>query len=53
MYENWEHTQPYTHRLTGAADISAVLRAVDDAEWELDEELQFNEPFDPFADDPE
>lgn len=53
MYENWEHTQQYTNRLMGAGDISALLRAVDDADWDLNEELHFNEPFDPFADDPE
>ncbi len=49
----WMLTQQHTDSLIRAGVISAAIRAADDADWELDEALNFNEPFDPFADDPE
>lgn len=52
MYD-WELTQHHTDLQVKAGDINAVIRAADDADWELDDEISFNEPFDPFADDPE
>lgn len=55
MYDDWEMA---THNGDGAiraGAISAAIRAADDANWELDEALNegldFNEPFDPYADD--
>lgn len=53
MYEDWELTAQHSDVLIRAGDISAAIRAADDAQWELDDELNFNEPFDPFADDAE
>lgn len=53
MVNDWDMTQEHSSILVRAGDISAVLRAADDADWNLDEEINFNEPFDPFADDPE
>lgn len=53
MVNDWELTQQNSEYQVRASDISAVLRAADDAEWDVDEDLNFNEPFDPFADDPE
>lgn len=58
MYD-WESTQQYEETLSDTlirtGDFSAALLAADadDADWELTEGLNFNEPFDPFADDPE
>jgi hypothetical protein len=49
----WILHQQYTGGMIGAGVISAAIRAADDADWELDDALNFNEPFDPFADDPE
>lgn len=45
--------QQYTDSLIRSGLVSAALRAADDSDWELDDALNFNEPFDPFADDPE
>jgi hypothetical protein len=54
MYEDWQLTAEQSNILVRAGDISAVLRAADDADWDLDDhEIKFNERFDPFADDPE
>lgn len=62
MYD-WEQTQRYetfsdrlNDTLIRTGDITAAFHAAagaDDADWELTEGLNFNEPFDPFADDPE
>ncbi len=53
MYDDWQMTQQHSDILVRAGDISAVLRAAEDAEWELDDALPMTEPLDPFADDPE
>ena len=53
MYDKWELTRQHSDILVKAGDISAAIRAADDADWELEGEITFNEPFDPFADDPE
>ena len=54
MYDDWQLTSEHSNILTRAGDISAVLRAADNSDWELDDnEINFNERFDPFADDPE
>ena len=54
MYEDWELTAQQGDAPIRAGDISAAIRAADDANWELDQdEIRFDEPFDPFADDAE
>ena len=53
MYDNWQMTRQHTDILMRAGDINAALRAADDADWQLDDDLSLTEPFDPFADDPE
>lgn len=53
MYDDWQMTQQHSDTLVRAGDISAALRAAEDADWELDDELPRAEAFDPFADDPE
>ncbi len=53
MYDDWQMTQQHSDILMRAGDISAALRAAEDAGWELDDEHQGAEAFDPFADDPE
>ena len=56
---DWQLTSQHAGVLVHAGDISAVLRAADDADeadngdWELYDDLNFNVPFDPYADDPE
>lgn len=56
MYEDWDWGAQPRRSLTRAADISAVLRAADDADAandDFDDELDFNQPFDPHADESE
>jgi hypothetical protein len=53
MHEDWELSAQHVDSLVRAGDTNAAIRAVDDADWDLDDELNFNEPFDPYADDPE
>ena len=56
MFNDWQLTSQHADILVRAGDISAVLRAAentDDGNWELDDDLNFNVPFDPYADDPE
>ena len=56
---DWQLTSQHADVLVRAGDISAVLRAADEADeadngdWELYDDLNFNVPFDPYADDPE
>lgn len=52
----WQFTTQHADVLVRAGDISAVLRAADqadDGDWALYDDLNFNVPFDPHADDPE
>ena len=54
MYDDWQITSQHSDILVRAGDISSVLRSADNADWDLDDsEINFNERFDPFADDPE
>ena len=53
MYSEWKLTPQYQDILARAGDISAAIRAADNADWDLDEEIPTLAPFDPFADDPE
>lgn len=53
MFDDWQLTPQHEELLIRAGDISAAIRAADDADWDLNEDLTFSEPFDPFADDPE
>jgi hypothetical protein len=56
MHDDWQLSAQQQDILTRANDISAAIRAADDAddgEWELNDDITFREPFDPFADDPE
>ena len=54
MYDDWQLTYQHSDILVRAGDISAAQRAADNADWDLnDSDIQFNERFDPFADDPE
>jgi len=54
MYDDWQMTSQHSDILVRAGDISAALRAADNDDWDLDDrDIQFNERFDPFADDPE
>lgn len=54
MYEDWEVTAQHREILFRASAISAAIRAADDANWDLDDnEIDFNPPFDPLADDVE
>ena len=52
---DWQLTSQHVGVLVHAVDLSAVLRAADEADgdWELYDDLNFNVPFDPYADDPE
>ena len=55
---DWQLTSQHAGVLVHAVDLSAVLRAADEADeadgdWELYDDLNFNVPFDPHADDPE
>ena len=54
MCDVWQLTCQHSDILVRAGDNSAALRAADNADWDLnDSDIQFNERFDPFADDPE
>lgn len=56
MYDEWQLSAQQQDILVRANDISAAIRAADDADdadWELNEDITFRERFDPFADDPE
>ena len=55
---DWQLTSQHADVLVRAGDISAVVRAADDADeadgdWDRYDTLNFNAPFDPYADDPE
>lgn len=53
MYDDWHLTLPHSDILIRAGDISAAIRAAEDAEWDIEDGISMSEPFDPFADDPE
>ena len=52
---DWQLTSQHAGVLVRAGYLSAVLCAADEADgdWELYDDLNFNVPFDPYADDPE
>ena len=56
---DWQLTSQHADVLVHAGDLSAVLRATDEAgeadngDWDRYDQLNFNAPFDPYADDPE
>jgi hypothetical protein len=53
MHDDWDMNLADGDALARTREMHAAIRAADDADWELDEALSFNEPFDPYADDPE
>ena len=54
---DWQLTSQHAGVLVRAGDLSAVLHAADEADeadngdWERYDDLNFNAPFDPYADD--